>query len=106
MSSTGQPNGVGGLLLLNAYLTVFRSRRYDYLACVAVSEPGKTLCEKLGFHSHNFREGTQRKLCWIKAGELTAEDANRRLRVDRRLPDLCWRHGFTSRTSHKRYARC
>ena len=107
VSSSGTPHGVGALLMLNVYLTVMRSRKYDYLCTIAVSQPGKTLCQKLGFESHSYREsGTQRQLCWIKAGELQASVANQRLRVDRSLPDLCWRHGFTTRTSHKRYARC
>lgn len=106
VSSSGDPRGTGALLVCNSYLTVFRSRKFDYLATIAVSQPGQNLFERLGFHTHSFREGTQRKFCWIKAGELTAVDANRRLRVDSKLPDLCWRHGFSARTSHKRYARC
>jgi len=106
VSSSGDPRGVGALLLISAYMTVFRSRKYEYLAAVAVSAPGKSLCERLGFHTHSFREGTQRQFCWIRAGELSAADLNRRLRVDSKLPAVCWRHGFTARTSHKRYARC
>ena len=106
VSSSGDPRGVGALLLISAYMTVFRSRKYEYLAAVAVSAPGKSICERLGFHTHSFREGTQRQLCWILAGELSAADVNRRLRVDSKLPAVCWRHGFTARTSQKRFPRC
>ena len=106
VSSSGTPRGVGALLLLSCYLTVCRSRKYEYLCTIAVSAPGKSLCEKLGFNSHSYRDGTQRNFCWARAGELTAADIGQRLRIDRAIPDLCWRHGFTPRTSHKRYSRC
>ena len=106
VSSTGSTHGVGALLVLNAYLTVMRSRKYDFLCTIAVSQPGKTLFEKLGFETHAYREGTPKLFCWIRSGDLKASRANRRLRVDSSIPDLCWRHGFSANTSHKRYARC
>ena len=107
VSSSGQPQGVGALLVLNAYITVMRSRKYDYLCTIAVSESGRTLCQQLGFKTHPYRvSGTQRQLCWIKAGELKATLVSQRLRLVKTLPNICWRHGFTARTSHKRYDRC
>ena len=107
VSSSGRPHGVGSLLLLSAYLLVCRSRNFQYIACVAVSEPGRTLCEKLGFNSYTYRErGAQRMLCWAAAGELRASDVNRRLRVNRSLPAICWRDGLTARTAGRKYPRC
>ena len=107
VSSTGDPHGVGALLVLSAYLLVCRSRKYEYLATIAVSEKGRNLCERLGMHAYSYREGgTQRNFCWCGAGELTAADVNRRLRVKRYISDLCWRDGFTARTRDRKFARC
>jgi len=106
VSSSGDPRGVGALLVLNAYQTVYRSRKYDFLASIAVSARGKTLFEQLGFSSVSYRENGQRTFCWIRAGELKASDISQRLRIDRSLPSLCWRFGFTSKSSSRRYPRC
>mgnify|MGYP007078129804 CR=1 FL=1 len=107
VSSGGEPHGVGALLLLTAYLLVCRSSRLRYIACVAVSDPGRTLCEKLGFNSYSYRErGAQRRLCWAEANELRAKDINRRLRVNRSLPSLCWRDGLSARTQGRKIPRC
>ena len=106
ISASGTPRGVGALLMINCYLSVCRSRKYEYLSTIAVSAPGKSLCSKLGFHRHSYRDGTQRDFCWAKAGELSAADLDQRLRIDRAIPDLCWRHGFLARNSHVRYSRC
>ena len=37
VSSTGEPHGVGALLLLNAYLLVCRSSKFSYLVTIAVT---------------------------------------------------------------------
>ena len=106
ISSSGEPHGVGALLALSCYLTVCRSKKYQFLCSVAVSVPGQSLFQRLGFHSHSFRQGTQRHFCWVRAGELTASDINRRLRVDRSIPDICWRQGYTARNRNSKYPRC
>jgi hypothetical protein len=107
VSSTGDPHGVGALLLLSAYLGVCRSRKYSYLATIAVSAPGLNLCERLGMHAYNYREGgAQRNFCWCTAGELTAADISRRLRVKPYISDLCWRDAYTSRSRDRKVSRC
>ena len=107
VSSGGRQHGVGALLLLTAYLLVCRSSNFRYIACVAVSEPGRTLCEKLGFNTYSYRErGAQRKLCWAAANSLRARDINQRLRVNRSLPSICWRDGLTARTAGRKMSRC
>lgn len=107
VSSTSNPHGVGALLLLSAYLSVCRSRKYSYLATIAVSAPGRNLCERLGMHAYSYREsGAQRNFCWCEAGELTAADINRRLRVKPYISDLCWRDGYTQRSRDRKFSRC
>lgn len=107
VSAGGRPHGVGALLLLSAYLLVSRSRTLEYLCTIAVTQQGRTLCERLGMHSHAYREGgAQRALCWAKGGELTASDINSRLRLSQAVLDQCWRTGLTPRTRDKVYPRC
>ena len=107
VSSSGQPHGVGALLILTAYLLVCRSSKLRYIACIAVSEPGRTVCEKLGFNSYSYRErGAQKKLCWAEANELRAKDVNQRLRVSSSLSSLCWRDGLSVRAQGRKNPRC
>ncbi len=97
----------GALLLLSAYLLVSRSRTLDAICTIAVTKKGRSLCEKLGFSSYNFKQGgIQKSLCWAKSGTLLASDINKRLRLSSRVPDVCWRSGYTERTAHKKYPRC
>ena len=106
-SRRGAPHGVGALCLLSAYGLVSRSRSLEYLCTIAVTDQGRTLCEKLGMRSYAYREGGARfALCWTKGGELKASDINRRLRLKSSVIEQCWRSGLTPRTSEKRYPRC
>ena len=106
MSSGASPRGAGTALVLAAYLLAGRSRKYNRCATVAVTEKGKKLFRDLGWEEHRYREGGSRSLFYIGKGEMTAQDVQARLRLDEEVKGRCFRPGASSRTAHKRYARC
>ena len=107
VSASGNPQGVGTLLVLACYLLACRSRAYERVATVAITAKGKALFEDLGWERHNYREhGTPRSLFWIDTGEQTAQRLKQRLRLDDSVQSSCFRAGATERSRDKRYARC
>ena len=106
VAASGEPRGVGALLVLACYLLACRSRRYRRVATVAVTAAGKRLFEELGFERHSYREGGPRALFHIGTGELRARDLHRRLGWDDSVQRACFRAGATERTRARRYARC
>jgi hypothetical protein len=106
VSTSGDPQGVGTMLVLACYLAACRSRNYERVCVIAITTKGKKLFGDLGWRRHNFREGTPRSLFWIDTGELKASALKARLRWDESVQSACWRAGATSRTAQKRYSRC
>ena len=107
VSSRGQPQAAGALLVLSAYLLVMRSRTLEYLCTIAVTAKIKRLCEQLGMDTYEYREdGAQRTFAWCKKGDLSASNIAGRLRLRREFSELCWRAGATTHTQDKRYPRC
>jgi hypothetical protein len=96
----------GAQLVLAVYLMAMRSKTIRYLTAVAVSPEGKSLFAKMGFRTHSFREGTARTLCWIKAGDMRAEDLHQRLDWDEAIESVCWRRALTPRAKHSLLSRC
>jgi hypothetical protein len=107
VSSSRSKYGVGALLLLSAYLLVCRSKKYEFLATIAVTEQGRKLTEQIGMHAYSYREGGgKRSFSWCKANELTASDISRRLRVPSEIESVCFRDGYSHRTHHQKFSRC
>lgn len=104
--ASGDPQGVGGLLVLACYLAACRSRSYQRVCTVAITTKGKKLFSDLGWERHNYRENTAKSLFWIDTGELKASDVKARLRWDDSAEQSCWRRGATARNADKRYPRC
>ena len=106
VAASGEPRGVGALLVLACYLLACRSRKYERVATVAVTTGGKSLFRALGWEEHSYREGPPRTLFWCDTGDMTAQAVQTRLRLDGSVQGTCWRAGATPRTADKRYARC
>ena len=105
--------GCGVLLAVQVYLMVTRSRKHSGVVALAVTKAGRDMFAKLGFSTHTYRaSGQSITLCYARAGTLSLQRIRRRLSFsgDQVLLDsLCWREGYTSRTSGssgKVYSRC
>ena len=106
VASAAKPGGAGALLVLSAYNMAQRSRKYERVASLAVTERGRKLFRDLGFEEHAFREGGSQSLFWIDTGDLRAQEVSERLRLDGEVKGRCFRAGASPRTADKRYARC
>ena len=102
--------GCGVLLAVQVYLMATRSRKHSGVVALAVTKSGRDLFAKLGFSTHTYRaSGQSITLCYARSGALSLQRIRRRLSFsgDQVLLDsLCWREGYTHRTSGKVYARC
>ena len=102
--------GCGVLLAVQVYLMVTRSRKHSGVVALAVTKAGRDMFAKLGFSTHTYRaSGQSITLCYARAGTLSLQRIRRRLSFSGEqvlLDSLCWREGYTSRTSGKVYSRC
>ena len=102
--------GCGVLLAVQVYLMATRSRKHSGVVALAVTKSGRDLFAKLGFSTHTYRaSGQSIALCYARSGALSLQRIRRRLSFSGEqvlLDSLCWREGYTHRTSGKVYARC